>query len=587
MAGMVIGGFGAPNLKAIGRFETSEDGKKSWNPLKLDKEKSWWTGGIIGEFQDHHEANARAKELIDNYELQDKDTAFKYFSDNLSQNQGIAGQISEINHQNALGKIMDEAVEAGDFYTAKNAEQDKFHSYIKSRVDAGYFDVLEKELIDPIKDMSEDEYADVFGYQNKTKEELKQRKEDTIKSADKSIKDTVDAINFVDSRMSFNLGSEDGRNHRDMLIYALATNKSVGNRIEQLNSVIKETTSGKLKYTHNDENFDKIEKVFRDKIDELEKTKTDKSDEEVSKIDEKISELQDKINSTNYGREQSKKAEKLVKEGLSAPSSAIEAKEFAEQIMNIYNNDKDISPEATENREKLESALRDLPKLLRRKEEAFELYSTAKDPKTWDNFVKTERLQERWGKLRNEIGKSIADAQNEEHAEAEKLIDKKVDPETAAKQTGAELTTTQKIKLYKEKVAQAKINKSIDELIASINSKSEHKFENKEELLESLMEIVNDENSSEEEHDSAMSIANRINELIESSRQLATIIDESVPSKDGLLDKDQNISPVAENIVDETNNINEDSNTDLKKDDKTNTANGDSDLLVDAFNHIA
>ena len=41
MAGMVIGGFGSPNIKKIGRFEKTEDGKTKWNPLSLDADKSW------------------------------------------------------------------------------------------------------------------------------------------------------------------------------------------------------------------------------------------------------------------------------------------------------------------------------------------------------------------------------------------------------------------------------------------------------------------------------------------------------------------------------------------------------------------
>lgn len=587
MAGMVIGGFGSPNLKAIGRFETLEDGKKSWNPLKLDKEKSWWTGGIIGEFQDHHEANKRAKEIIDDYNSQDKESAFEYFKSNLSQNQGIAGQISEINHQNALGKVMDEAAKAGDFHTAKNAEQDRFHSYVKSRVDAGYFETLNDELIAPIEKLSDEEFGETFGYTNMSKEDLAKRKQKTISEAKQSIKDSVDAINFVDSRMSFNLGTEEGRNHRNMLIYALATNKSVGKRVDQLNQFIKESTKDKLKYTHNDEQFDLFESVFQKKISELEESKKGKSAEEISQIDENIAKQQKEIDVINYGREQSKKAEKLVTEGLTAPKSAIEAKEFANQLMNAYDNNNDISPEEIENREKLESALQDLPKLLRRKEEAFELYSTAKNPKTWENFVKTERIQEAWSKLRDESAQKIADAQNEEHAQAETLVNEGTDPETIHTVTGADMSTIEKILNNKKSVEDAKISKSLDELLKSINSQSDHKFESIEGLLDTLTETIEDDDASEQEHDSAQILADRINELIESAKQPIAPVDESVPSKDGLLDKNQDIRPVGESDIQETNDINDKANQDLKSDDKTTSSNIESDLLVDAFNHIA
>jgi len=587
MAGMVIGGFGSPNLKAIGRFETSEDGKKSWNPLKLDSEKSWWTGGIIGQFQDHHESNKRAKEIIDDYNAQDKDAAFDYFKNNLSQNQGIAGQISEINHQNALGKVMDEAARAGDFHTAKNAEQDRFHSYVKSRVDAGYYETLNDELINPIEKLSDEEFGETFGYTNMSKEDLAKRKQKTVSEAKQSIKDSVDAINFVDSRMSFNLGTEEGRNHRNMLIYALTTNKSVGKRIDQLNSFIKEATKDKLKYTHNDEQFDTIESVFQNKINQLEESKSGKSAEEISQIDKNIAKQQKEIDAINYGRNQSKSAERLVTEGLTSPKSAIEAREFANQILNVYDDNKDISPEAVENREKLESALQDLPKLLRRKEEAFELYSTAKNPKTWENFIKTERIQEAWSKLRDEGAQKIADAQNEEHAQAETLVNNGTDPETIHNVTGADMSTIEKILNNKKSVQDAKISKSLDELLQSINSQGDHKFESIQDLLDTLEETIEDDESSEQEQDAAQILADRINELIESARQPIAPVDESVPSKDGLLDKNQDIAPVGQSDIDETNDINDKANQDLKSDDKTTSTNVESDLLIDASNHIA
>lgn len=385
MAGMVIGGFGLPNTKKIGRFEKTEEGKTKWNPLSLDADKSWWTGGIIGEFQTHRENNKRAQELIDDYNAQDKESAMEYFRQNRSVNQGIAGQISDINHQNTLGGVLDEAAAQGDFFTAKNAEQDKFHSYIKSRVDAGYYETLESELIDPIKEMSDEEFGEAFGYKNMSKQDLAERKSKTINEAKQSIKDTVDAINFVDSRMSFNLGTEDGRMRRDLNIYAISTSKSVGKRIEQLNEVIKSATAGRVSHKHDDKYFDLIESVPQSKIRELEASKEGKTESEINEINEKIKSHQDVIDNVNAQREASKQAEKLSEGGFEAPLMVIPAKEFAEEVLSRYKL-KDNSVEELELKEKLESALQDLPKLLRRKEEALELYAVAKDPKAFNNF---------------------------------------------------------------------------------------------------------------------------------------------------------------------------------------------------------
>ena len=385
MAGMVIGGFGSPNIKKIGRFEKTEDGKTRWNPLSLDADKSWWTGGIIGEFQTHRENNKRAQELIDDYNTQDKESAMEYFKQNRLINQGIAGQISDINHQNTLGGVLDEAAAQGDFFTAKNAEQDKFHSYIKSRVDAGYYETLESELIDPIKEMSDEEFGEAFGYKNMSKQDLAERKSKTINEAKQSIKDTVDAINFVDSRMSFNLGTEEGRMRRDLNVYAIATSKSVGKRIDQLNEVIKNATAGRVFHKHDDKYFDLIESVPKSKIQELEDSKKDKSESEIAEINEQIKSHQDVIDNLNFERRASKEAEKLSESGFDAPPTTIQAKKFADEILKRYKL-KNNSVEELELKEQLESALQDLPKLLRRKEEALELYAVAKDPKAFNNF---------------------------------------------------------------------------------------------------------------------------------------------------------------------------------------------------------
>ena len=373
----------------------------------------------------------------------------EYFRQNRSINQGIAGQISDINHQNTLGGVLDEAAAKGDFFTAKNAEQDKFHSFVKSRVDAGYYDTLESEIIDPIKNMPDEEFGEAFGYKNMSKQELSDRKSKTIQEARQSIKDTVDAINFVDSRMSFNLGTEEGRLRRNLNVYSIATSKAVGKRIEQLNEIITNATAGRVDYKHDDESYIKAEEVLRNRITKLEESKSGKSESEIAQIDSKIKATQDLIDETNNEREASREAAKMVEGGFKAPTMAIPAKGFAEEILKRY-KPKDNSVEELELKEKLESALQDLPKLLRRKEEALELYAVAKDEKAFNRMFGTERIQELIEKRMNEAAEKIAQSQNEEHAEAETLIDDGNDPEVVAKKTGAEKTATAKYKYVRD-----------------------------------------------------------------------------------------------------------------------------------------
>jgi hypothetical protein len=60
----------------------------------------------------------------------------------------------------------------------------------------------------------------------------------------------------------------------------------------------------------------------------------------------------------------------------------------------------------------------------------------AKDPKAFNNFWMTERVREWIDKLENEAGEKIAASQNEEHAEAETLIDEGNDPEKTGRSFG-------------------------------------------------------------------------------------------------------------------------------------------------------
>ena len=152
----------------MGALETKEDGTKVWNRFgnlknrKLinfeDAQNSWWTGGIVGEFQTEHEENLRAKELatkVNESRKADRDKYFaEYFAKNMAQNQGVESQIRHINHQNASLVEYDEAVLNEDHYTAHNMKDDAIHSSIVSRIDAGMFDTIHAELVDPTKNQN-------------------------------------------------------------------------------------------------------------------------------------------------------------------------------------------------------------------------------------------------------------------------------------------------------------------------------------------------------------------------------------------------------------------------------------------------
>jgi hypothetical protein len=250
---------------------------------------------------------------------------------------------------------------------------------------------------------------------------------------------------------------------------------------------------------------------------------------------------------------------------------------------------KDNSVEELELKDKLESALQDLPKLLRRKEEALELFVTTKNPEAFNNFFKTERLQELIGKLRDEAAEKIADSQNAEHAEAEDLINNGKDPIEVSKKTGAELTTIQKILDNKNKIKQAKKAESIKKLLSALNSdlSIDNQFQNVDELVEELSSIIDDEESSDEQVDAANALIEQINYLLSDAEKPEVKTPDAEPSKDGLIDIDDIKQPSDESDINENANEVDKSNKSLNADDKLTQSDGDSEMLVDAFNHIA
>jgi uncharacterized protein YfcZ (UPF0381/DUF406 family) len=185
--------------------------------------------------------------------------------------------------------------------------------------------------------------------------------------------------------MSFNLDTEEGRLRRNLNIYSISTSKAVGKRIEQLNQVIKEATAGRVDYKHDDKYYDLLESVPKKAIEKLEESKAGKTESEIAEINKKIEKHQEIADELNADRLDSIQAEKYSMEGFEIPQMTIPAKKLADKILSRYKTN-DNTVEELELKEKLESALQDLPKLLRRKEEALELFAVAKDPKAFNNF---------------------------------------------------------------------------------------------------------------------------------------------------------------------------------------------------------
>ena len=192
----------------------------------------------------------------------------------------------------------------------------------------------------------------------------------------------------------------------------------------------------------------------------------------------------------------------------------------------------------------------------------------------------------------DEAAEKIADSQNEEHAGAEKLIDEdeETPPEVIAKKTGAPMSTVTQILDNKNKIKQAKKAKSIKNLLSTLNKDLpfEHQFKDENELLEELIDIIEDEDSTDEQVESAEALSNQINQLITEANQPVTKDSDKIPTKEGLVDEtDNDRQPSDESDISANINNVDEINKDLRKNDGITETDSDSEKLIDAFNHIA
>jgi len=312
----------------------------------------------------------------------------RYFADNISKGQGIEAQINHINHQASVSAEMDNAVLNGDHYTAKTMEDDKAFLNIQSRIDAGFHNTIYEELVTPIENMSNDEFKTQYGYENMTNEEVSQRKQKVVQQAKDKIKDVKDAIKLADNIFTFNLGTEEGRLNRNMLIYSIATQKSVGDRIDSLNKIVNKNIEGRLgEYDYDESIYDTDIESYNKLIVDKQASKEGKTAEQIAKIDSQIETLQLDIDKANKNKALTIEAKNVIaeikKNGFN-PKTVEEARAAKRVIDKLHDKKLDAVGEGKYN--ETIQALDDLIKLNRRKEEAIELYALTKDPGRFNEF---------------------------------------------------------------------------------------------------------------------------------------------------------------------------------------------------------
>lgn len=258
--GMIIGGIGSPNFRAFKR--DSETGRLTRTPGQPG-----WTGGVIGEVQElklrNQEADARATAANN----ATKDILFKYSEEYAAQNpQAVTASkrgVENLIRQAYFNEEMDKAIAEGSLFDAKNVESDMIHSFIMSRIDAGYDYGLSDEFLAMVSDMSNEEFAKTLGYDDMSEKEIMDRKNETIEKFNKRLDDTRKVVKLVDNAYRANLDIPANRDIRESLIYAGSTINDVEAREKYITDQISEESGIPYEIGERGEDY---KKTYRDEV---------------------------------------------------------------------------------------------------------------------------------------------------------------------------------------------------------------------------------------------------------------------------------------------------------------------------------
>lgn len=479
----------------------------------------------------------------------------------MREKQGIASQIGDINHQNSTGVEFDNATLNGDHFTAHNMQHDSYHMHAKSRLDAGIpIDMIIKETIEPTEKMSASEFAEQYGYDatKMTEAQIKERQQKVVQQAKDSLMDTAKAIEFADNYRTFNLGTEEGRLNRNMLIYAIATNKSVGDRIDKLNDTVSKNIQDRVDYKIDTSELDKIqtglEKLIELDEDLINDAKISNDENELKLIptyEARIEDNKAKLEQVQLGKSEATKiqnAREAIYTGKEKSKTVQDVKELLTQVKKNYKKVDESAEEEKRYNDTVQS-LEDLIKLYRRKEEALELYAVTKDPENWKNFINTERVFSKLIPQKiNQAGENIAQSQNEEHGAAVEEVKNGVSPEEAAAKTGSALNRVLKFVAKQAKTNALRLINSEEAFLKSINAgQTNHQFESIEEFEEILYDILGDETTSQSEKTRAQQLLDHIDKLQEEA-ETPPVVAEQVDTEELLSDNKQ-LEPADENEI--------------------------------------
>ena len=162
--GMLIGAMGSPSFRY--------DKKEGMGSL--------WAGGLLDTFKEIRDT----KKDIDTLAQKNNNFNIQQIYEQAKQNRAIF----------EASERYDAAIENNDIFGAKTAENDILFAMTAARAEAGLAGNFKEELTNHIDSLTDEQFSDIYGYENKTKEEITQRKSEVKENAVKKIDQHLKAI---------------------------------------------------------------------------------------------------------------------------------------------------------------------------------------------------------------------------------------------------------------------------------------------------------------------------------------------------------------------------------------------------------
>lgn len=294
--GMLIGGLGVPGRR--------------------------WQGGIVGEILDMKDNIKEADELAKR--LNESQSKINILADHMAAMQQAAAE-------------EDAAIEDGDIFRAKTAEDQQIFSTLAMRHETGFMQEFLEDFDETIDSLTLEDFQTKFGYENITEEQLTNRKE----KLKKDIRDKSASVQKAyDVSLSMitpdDMSDEAQRNIQRAAAFMAYNIEEYGKREEQLAKEINEMVDIPL----NDKALKNLHKLYRYGeqrlnwiinyyVPTIRKAKEAKDPAEVERLTKKKEELEKKLHQTLKARE--------LEEGISKKEYDRDVERFMNDIEETAN----------------------------------------------------------------------------------------------------------------------------------------------------------------------------------------------------------------------------------------------------------